>query len=379
MLLRDIRLHQFRSYEGLSLSPAPGLNLVVGPNGSGKSNLLEAAAVLAAGDSHRAAEAKQLFPWDKDAFSLHGVFAGEEDVLVDVRQQRGRPRQVKVNNALQKRLRDWLGRIPVVSFCPDDLDLVKGEPSVRRKALNRMMGQAVPKVADLLLRYQKVVEERNAALRSVQEGRAAPSSLEPWDLALLREGAALSAARRDFIAGFGPRVAERHGTLSDGQERIALVYKPSFVLPASSGNAPGEPAEIVAANRRRLQDLRDGELALGASLIGPHRDDVEILLDDRSARAYGSQGEQRTLAIAFKLAERTVLKERLGREPILLLDDMLSELDPVRRGHLRSFLEDGAQSFVTLTDLSQWEGLPGGGAEPAVITLPLARAAGAPR
>jgi DNA replication and repair protein RecF len=375
VFLKEIRLHSFRSYEGVTLDLVPGLNLVVGPNGSGKSNLLEAAAILACGDSHRSAEAKQLFPWEKDAFSLHGVFGGEEDLLVDVRQQRGRPRQVKVNNALQKRLRDWMGRVPVVSFCPDDLDLIKGEPSVRRKALNRTMGQTIPAFADALARFQKVLEERNAALRLVQEGRAPALSLEPWDLSLLKEGAALSIARRDFIAGFSPRVAERHGALSGGEERASLVYKPSFTLPAGAAGSPGEAAEVVAANRRRLQDLRAGELALGTSLIGPHRDDVEILLDDRPARAFGSQGEQRTLAIAVKLAERALLREQLGREPVLLLDDMFSELDPGRRGHLRSFLSNGAQCLVTLTDLAQGEGLSTGA---AVLELPRPAAA-APR
>lgn len=364
MHLRTLRLRQFRSYDRSDLEFTPGLNLLVGPNGAGKSNLLEAVSILAAGESHRGAENKHLFPWDKDAFALEGVFAGEEDVLIEARQQRGRPRQTKVNNAPQKRLRDWLGRVPVVSFSPEDLDLVKGEPSQRRKALNTLLAQALPGYADTLARYAKVLEERNAALKQVQDGRVSVASLEPWDISLLREGAALSLARRQFIALFSPLTAERHRSLSSEREESSLVYKPSFVIPMAPEGIEnkGEATEVVAANRRRLQDLRDGEVATGATLIGPHRDDVDFFLDGQPARAFASQGQQRTLAIAFKLAEHAHLRQSLSREPLCLLDDMLSELDPARRGNLRALLGAGAQCLVTMTSLADWDGaadLPG--------------------
>jgi DNA replication and repair protein RecF len=362
----------------LDLSFSPALNLIVGPNGAGKSNLLEAVAVLAAGESHRDAEIKRCFPWDKDAFALEGDFRGEEDLLIEARQQRGRPRQVKVNNAPQRRLRDWLGRVPVVSFSPEDLDLVKGEPSGRRKALNTLLFQCLPGYADLWQRYAGIVEERNAALKAAQEGHAGPSSLDPWDLALLREGAAVTLARRDFLAAFEPLVSGRHAVLC-GAERAALVYKPSLLLPAVSPQSlPPEAAEVVAANRRRLQDLREGEIATGSSLIGPHRDDVELLLDGRPARGFASQGQQRSLAIAFKLAERMVLKDRLGREPICLLDDMLSELDPVRRSGLAPLLADGAQCLVTMTSLKDWESLSSGMGGAAVVEIGGPRTAESP-
>jgi DNA replication and repair protein RecF len=374
-------LKQFRNYEKLDLVLSPGVNVFSGPNGAGKSNVLEGVSVLAAGVSHRDAEPRNYFSWDKDGFALRGEFDGEEKLLIEARQERGRPRSVSVNNAFQKRLRDWVGRAPVVSFSPEDLGLVKGEPSVRRRALNAAMTQACPGAADSLQRYNEVLEQRNAALKAVQEGRASFASLEPWDLALLREGAALTLARRDFLIAFAPSLAE--GCRTVASEETGLGFKPSFNLPiAAGGSGPGkgESAEVVAANRRRLLDLRDGEIALGSSLIGPHRDDFEFTIQGRPARAFGSQGQQRTIAVAFKLAVRAFVRENLGRAPICLMDDMFSELDADRRRNLQFLLSDGAQCLVTVTSLQDWERLAplpagarvfevgGGRAEPAGLT-----------
>jgi DNA replication and repair protein RecF len=365
--LKTLSLRQFRNHPRLDLALAPGLNLFIGANGAGKSNLLEAVSLLATGDSHRGAEGRNLFLWDTDELAVDGAFDGEEPLLVSVRQHRGRPRQVKVNNASQRRLRDWVGRAPAITFSPEDLDLVKGEPSLRRRALNDILQQGVPGYADLLQRYTKVVEERNAALKAVQERRAPASALEPWDLALLKEGAALTQARADFIKDFSPLVETRHRTLSTGKETAALAYKPSFLLAPSA--EPSAVAQAAAANRRRLLDLRDGEVATGSTLAGPHRDDMEISIEGRPAKAFASQGQQRTLAISFKLAERDFLKAALGREPLCLLDDMLSELDPGRRRSLRLLLDEGGQCLVTMTSIEDWETLGSVPAGAAVFSV----------
>jgi DNA replication and repair protein RecF len=359
MFLRTLTLRQFRNYATLDGSFDPRLNLFIGPNGSGKSNLMEAVSVLATGRSHRGADPKHLLQWGTSGFALAGVFGGEEDVELEIRQKAGRPRQVLVNGAAQKRLRQWVGRVPVVSFSPDDLDMVKGEPSVRRRVLNAVLCQTDPAYLDALQRYNKVMEERNAALRQVQEREQPPGILEPWDAALVKEGVFLSLARRLFISEFGARVAERHAALTGGREKAAFGYKPSL-------HRLEEGEEVaVASNRRRQVELREAEVALGASLIGPHRDDVELSLNGSPARAYASQGQQRTLALAVKLAELEYVTARLGRRPVCLLDDMLSELDPSRRDNLVSALGPDAQCFVSLTDLSEWPagslGLAGAG------------------
>lgn len=358
MRLVSLSLRQFRNQARLDLQPGSGLNVFIGPNGSGKSNVLEAIAVLATGQSHRGAEPRSLMQDGHDEMALLGEAVGEESLALDVRQKRGRPRQVKINNRSQTRLREWVGRLPVVAFSPEDLELVKGEPSVRRRALNGVLAQVDADYAETLARYQKILEERNAALRQVREGAAKASVLEPWDLALLKEGAALTVLRQAYLFQFGPRVQARQAGLSSGRDRVALIYRPSFHLPSDNGE------DVQDANRRRFADVRDGEIALGSTLLGPHRDDIEFRLDDEPAKTRASQGQARTLALAWKWEERLYIRERLVRDPLCLFDDVFSELDPLRRAQLTDLLAGGAQCFVTLTDLSVW-----GAAESAAATL----------
>ena len=358
MRLVSLSLRQFRNQSRLDLHPVPGLNVFVGPNGSGKSNVMEAIAVLATGQSHRGAEPRVLLQDGHDELALVGEAVGEETLMVEVRQKRGRARQVKINNRSQTRLRDWAGRLPVVAFSPEDLELIKGEPSVRRRALNGVLSQVDADYADTLARYQKILEERNAALRQVRDGTARASVLEPWNLALLKEGAALTVLRQAFLSRFGPMVQVRQSGLSAGRDRVALIYRPSFHVPSDLGE------EVQDANRGRFAEVREGEIALGSTLLGPHRDDMEFRLDDEPAKTRASQGQARTLALAWKWEERLYVRERTGREPLCLFDDVFSELDPARRAQLTGLLGGGAQCFVTLTDLSVW-----GAAEASSATL----------
>jgi DNA replication and repair protein RecF len=229
------------------------------------------------------------------------------------------------------------------------LDLIKGEPGGRRRAVNGVLIQVDPDYADALARYQRLLEERNAALRQIRDGAAKPSVLEPWDLSLLKEGALLTLARQKFMDAFGPRVQWPGNTgCPAGAIAGRLIYRPSFHVPAE------EPEAVMDANRRRLAELREGEIALGSTLIGPHRDDVEFRLDDEIAKARASQGQARTLALAWKWEERLTSKSAWAVNPCACLDDVFSELDPDRRGQLTDLLTGGAQCFVTVTDLSAW-------------------------
>jgi len=333
------------------LELAPGLNVFVGPNGAGKSNLLEAVSILCTSQSHRGADAKHLFQTGKDEMLLRGKFDDPtEPEEMEVRQKAGRPRQFVLNGRPQKRLRDWLGRTPLVSFSPDDLDLVKGEPSIRRRALNAVLCQVDPDYLESLQRYNKILAERNAALRQVAEGENR-EIVEPWTTSLLQEGVFLTLARRAFIAPFADGVRRRHAALASKPETVGLSYRPSFLLPSEDAEA------VTAANRRRLTELREAEIAVGSTLVGPHRDDLDISLDGSPARDYASQGQQRTLSLAVKLAEGDFLQEKLGRAPVSLFDDVLSELDPDRKENLVSALSRHSQSLVSLTSLAEADGL----------------------
>ncbi|MBL0058918.1 MAG: DNA replication and repair protein RecF [Elusimicrobia bacterium] len=348
MHLVSLSLRQFRNFSRLDLEPANGVNVFIGSNGAGKSNILEGIAVLAAGQSHRGAEARHWLQEGKDEAALTARVEGEESLALELRQKRGRVRQFRVNNRPILRHRDWAGQVPLVSFSPEEMDLVKGEPAVRRRAVNAVLAQVDGDYAEALGRYTKLLEERNAALRRIRDGLAKAGSLEPWDLSLLKEGARLTVSRHKFLAEFAPRVQRRQSELSGGRDRGAAVYRPSFHLPAEEIEA------VEEANRRRLADLREGEIALGSTLIGPHRDEIEFRLDDDLAKTRASQGQARTLALSWKWEERLFLKERVGRVPISLLDDVFSELDPARRGQLTELLFSGGQCFLTLTDFSVW-------------------------
>jgi DNA replication and repair protein RecF len=324
------------------------VNVFVGANGSGKSNILEGIAVLASGQSHRGAEARHWLQEGKDEAALLGHVEGEETLDLDLRQKRGRVRQFRVNNRSILRQRDWVGQVPLVSFSPEEMDLVKGEPAVRRRALNAILTQVDGEYADAFGRYTKLLEERNAALRRVRDGLAKPGSLEPWNLSLLTEGARLTLSRHQFLSEFFPRVQKRQADLSGGRDRGTALYRPSFHIPSEERGA------IEDVNRRRFAELVDGEIALGSTLIGPHRDEVEFRLDDDLAKVRASQGQARTLALAWKWEERLFLKERVGREPLCLMDDVFSELDPARRAQLTELVFRQGQCFISLTDFSVW-------------------------
>lgn len=349
----SFRLCPFRNHPLLSVEPAPGLNLILGPNGSGKSNLLEALSVLSAGESFRGAETKLFFPWEGSRWAADGMFEGEEPIRVEVSQEKNRPRQLKMNRISMKRLSDQRGRIPLVSFSPEELDLVKGEPALRRRALNEVLAQTDAAYAQTLDRYEDVLEQRNAALRRLREGQHC--ALEPWDRALLKEGAFLSLRRQKFLAAWGPPLADQYARLSRGQEPLTSAYKPSFLLPSDNLE------EVMETAAARLKTLREGEIALGSSLIGPHRDDVEFLLSEKLARSFASQGQSRTVTLAWKLAERAYMENSLGRTPLCIWDDVLSELDPTRRQRLAEQLTDIGQCFVTLTHPEDWPGSPAQG------------------
>ncbi|MBL8024410.1 MAG: DNA replication and repair protein RecF [Elusimicrobia bacterium] len=348
MYISSLSLRQFRNFSRLDLNFTRGVNVFVGSNGSGKSNILEGIAVLTAGQSHRSAEARHWLQEGKEEAALVGRAEGEDSLELELRQKRGRPRQFRVNNRPIPRQRDWVGQVPLVSFSPEEMDLVKGEPGVRRRALNAILTQVDGDYAETLSRYTKILEERNAALRRVRDGLAKPGILEPWDLAILTEGARLTLSRQRFLSEFVPRIQKRQQDLSGGRDKGTALYRPSFHVPSEGRDA------VEEANRRRFAELRDGETALGSTLIGPHRDDVEFRLDNDLAKVRASQGQARTLALAWKWEERLFLREKSGREPICLLDDVFSELDPSRRSQLTGLLYTSGQCFITLTDFSVW-------------------------
>jgi len=357
MLLKSLRLSQFRNWSALNLDVEPGLTLIVGPNGAGKTNLLEAVTLASCGASLRGAETDHMIQWGQRSGMIRAIFeaqSGPADVQVKLKP--GRAREIRVDSALV-RLRDLVGRVPVVTFVPDDLTLIKGEPEARRRSLNMVLCQVDRSYMESVRSYQEALRQRNAVLRSMaREGRDEDPSLDAWEEGLVRHGLVVMKARAAMISELGPEVQTFYEGLSNERGTVAIHYRPSVECP--------EDEEAGAFWRQRLRALRRQELILGATSLGPHRDDLELSLDGHASRSFSSQGEQRTVALAFKFAQASYLEKETNEPPLFLLDDVLSELDESRRGRLVEFVTQGNQCLVTLANLDAWSG-----PEPKIIHL----------
>ncbi|MDQ2682934.1 MAG: DNA replication/repair protein RecF [Chloroflexota bacterium] len=391
MHLERIQLTQFRSYSTLDLVlPEDGL-ILTGPNAAGKSSLLEAVRMLSILRSPRAVHDREVIHWSSGAdldvqpyARLVGYLriAGERSV-VELGLQRNDDqagtlrKQIKVNGQT-RRVLESVGTVRSVLFTPDDLDLVTGSPTGRRRFMDQMIGQIDRSYVSELSRYARVVEQRNSLLKSFTKGRTSRSSaieqLGFWDDQLAAHGSYISAARRMTVGNVGAALKKRADRFVSSAD-LTAKYAPSlggdFLAAAQEGD-PGE--QILAVARRefdqQIRMRRDEELRRGVTLIGPHRDDLELLIDGRSLAAYGSRGQQRLGVVSLKLAEADVVGGK-GEKPILLLDDVLSELDRSHRSLLlKTVREFGAQIFITsadpgqvdepsLTDLAHGEVRPG--------------------
>ncbi len=332
MRLISLGLRNYRNYSRLDLEPGPRLNVFLGLNGQGKTNLLESVALLALSSSPRARRESELVgPLAAEA-RVEAVVEGhgrrsEVQISISVEGERAR-RRISIDG-VAKRAFDLPGLFRVTLFWPEDLGLVKAGPEQRRRLLNMMLVQIEPGYAANLSRYARVVEQRNSLLKQVAGGDQPPAALEVWDEELARLGTSLAAARAAAVADLKGVAAARHAAISGG-ERLEMDYL-------------GPPPDLLQA----VQNARREDLRRGSTSVGPHRDDITILLDGREARGFASQGQQRTAVVSVKLAEAAVIEARTGEPPVLLFDDVLSELDGERRQALLAGLGSPGQVIIT--------------------------------
>jgi DNA replication and repair protein RecF len=337
MLLESVRLANFRNYVSLDVEPAPGLNIFHGSNAQGKSNLLEAIAMLATGKSFRAHREAELVRTGAVRAEIGGearIAAGRVRLRCTIdRSPTGTRKTFDVNGAAVGFAR-FLGRARVVTFVPADLALVSGGPALRRTFLNGALAQASPAYYRDLALYQKIIGQKAALLR----GAVAPDRdlLLTYNDELVRPGRALMAARAAFASELANAAAGIYVRWHATGERVELRYAPN------AGEA--DLAEALANNV-------EAELRRRQTLVGPHRDDLRLELEGRPLAAYGSQGQQRTAVLALKVAEYEVMRARAGDAPILLLDDVLSELDVQRASGFLAALGSFEQAFLTATEL----------------------------
>lgn len=348
MRLAELDLAGFRAYDELAARFGDGPQLIWGPNAAGKTSLLEAIVVLATGGSHRASTDAEVIRWGADVARVVGRVGDDALEVALVRPgsaaaAQGNRKRIRVNGVARRA--SGLGeRLRVVLFAPEDMLLVIGSPGLRRAAVDRLASSARPGYAADLSTYGRALQQRNGLLRAIREEAASRDELRYWDQPFLDAGAAVVTARLALLARLAEPLAAAHLEIAPDDASagpLRLEY---------ASNAPAGTGESIRdALARRLSETAEKELWNGTTLIGPHRDDVAFRMAGRDLAEFASRGQQRTAILALKLAELDVLTGVDDRPPLLLLDDVFSELDPVRRGHLVRRIAALPQAFVTTT------------------------------
>ncbi|MEI2581068.1 DNA replication/repair protein RecF [Scytonema sp. PRP1] len=356
MYLKTLDLRQFRNYKEQQVEFTAPKTILVGNNAQGKSNLLEAVELLATLRSHRMARDRDLVREGEATSQIHATLerqTGISDLTLTLRRN-GR-RTVALNSETLRRQMDFLGVLNAVQFSSLDLDLVRGGPEGRRNWLDTLLIQLEPVYAHILQQYHQVLRQRNAFLKHNVETRhlsSLQSELAVWDAQLASTGTRVIRRRDRAIQRLAPIASAWHASISGSTEILELKYSPNISLEYN------HPEQIQQAFLDKIQLRAVAELHQGTTLVGPHRDEIELTINQTPARQYGSQGQQRTLVLALKLAELQLIEEVVGEPPLLLLDDVLAELDPSRQNQLLDTIQDRFQTLITTTHLgsfdSQW-------------------------
>lgn len=348
MYLSELQLNHYRNYESVDVHFSPDTNVLIGENAQGKTNLLEAIYVLALARSHRTNTDRELIQWHEDFAKITGLVqrsAGKTPLEL-VLSQKGK--KAKVNHLEQAKLSQYIGRLNVVLFAPEDLNIVKGSPAVRRHFIDMEFGQMSSKYLYNISQYKSILKQRNQYLKQLQRRQAKDLVyLGVLSDQLAAYGAEVTVARRQFLQQMEKWAQKLHQEIT--KDREVLTFKYQSQIPEEQLDQSVEELYQQFQTLYEKQQIR--EVEQGTTLIGPHRDDVQFLVNDKDVQAFGSQGQQRTTALSVKLAEIDLMKAQTGEYPILLLDDVLSELDDLRQTHLLKTFQNKVQTFLTTTSL----------------------------
>ncbi|MGI6558949.1 MAG: DNA replication/repair protein RecF [Limnochordia bacterium] len=346
MHISTLTARSFRNYDSLQIDFSPGVNIIVGANAQGKTNLLEGVHFLATGRSHRVSRDGELVRWGRDWAFLRGEITaagGERSIEAQI-PTAGR-KSIKVNGTELRRLSDLFGLFQIVMFTPDDLQLIKGSPGLRRRYLDMQICQISPLYRHYLQRYNQVLRQRNKLLE-----RRDKKSLPVWDGQLVQLGSAVIRYRRKAVEVLSRFTAAHYRTIAGEGEEMGLAYQPFWAREGE--HPPWREDEVEGIFHGQIELLREDELRRGQTLVGPQRDDLVFTVADRPAKSFASQGQQRSCVLACKLAELDYIHRESGEYPVLLLDDVASELDDERRAQLFAGVPEGVQLLLTTTSLS---------------------------
>ncbi len=362
MYLKNLHLRSFRNYQDRQVTFTTQKTILVGNNAQGKSNLLEAVELLATLKSHRTSRDRELVLENKDAGQIEATLQrayGTAELSIIFRQQ-GR-RTLTLNQEPLRRQLDFLGVLNAVQFSSLDLDLVRGAPDARRNWIDGLLVQLEPVYAHILQQYERVLRQRNALLKKIRAAEQSELSepiqsyapqLRLWDEQLAAAGSRVTRRRARVLARLTPIAQAWHNSISGKTEMLNINYLPNVEW------TEDEPEKVQQAFLAKIAQRRTAEQHQGKSVVGPHRDEIEFSINQTPARYYGSQGQQRTLVLALKLAELKLIEQVVGEPPILLLDDVLAELDPNRQNQLLEVIGDRFQTIITTTHIgsfnNQW-------------------------
>lgn len=389
MWLNHLTLRNFRNYTDLEIYFPDAINLIVGNNAQGKTNLLEAIYFVSTAKSHRTHSNRELIHYDSDWFYLKAgigalsanlsledkvqfpvatwqqqvvreCFPVGNELIIEASHEVEGQKQFRLNGDLLPKLSEWVGQFRVVLFSPESLILVKGAPGDRRRFLDQLICQINPLYLSQLQRYQSSLRQRNELLKQIRNHRQSVDLLEPWDELLVEDGILITKVRTQMLDLLHQSAKNHHAQLTQSTEVLNLRYCPSLQEVETTDNSEKE----VAVNhfRQRLQKSRSTDLIYGNTSVGPHRDEFKLFIQEpdsnsiqREVKLYGSQGQQRTTSLALKLGEVELIHSQTGNVPVVLLDDVLSELDDIRSQLLFALFQDfGAQLFITATREEEW-------------------------
>lgn len=345
MIVKSLCLNNYRNYSNVNLQFSDNVNIFYGNNGQGKTNLIEAIYFCASGRSHRTSKDSELIKIGSQKtyvglLSNNSVRENKIEIQIDKNEKK----KIRLNEIPAKKVGELMGMLNAVIFCPEDLLLVKEGPSERRRFMDIGISQCRPSYFYDLQQYLKVLSQKNNLLREIQTKRKLTDTLEVWNMSLAEYGCRIIKYRQEFLKRVSQIAAEKHGEFTDKKELLFIDYKPSIKV---NMNEPME--DIKEKFLKQLNDVFLKEIDKGISLIGVQRDDFDIVLDGIDLKHFGSQGQQRTAVLAMKTAELEIIKEQTNEQPILLLDDVMSELDSTRQKLLFNSLSE-VQIFITGTD-----------------------------
>lgn len=338
MIVRQLQLKNFRNYQDATFTPSEGINLLFGKNAQGKTNLLEAFYIFASAKSFRTTRDNEMIHFGEENAEVQGDFcAYGRDIKGEIVFSAGKRKFIRVGGVPLQKTSELLGQFPMVVFSPDELQLISGAPEGRRRFCDSAISARKPAYYSALHEYLRVCKQKNALLKKAPR----KEEMQIWNTQLAEKGAVLMQYRQEFFDTLAPICKEYHRQIAPG-ETLEVRYAPSVPKKADRK----EQAEAIF---EALQKRAEAEIAMGLSMTGPHRDEIQFFINNRAARDFASQGQQRTAAVVLKVAQAALVKKETGEEPLLLLDDVFGELDQDRRAFLGENMS-GRQTVITATE-----------------------------